>query len=230
MEVVVPLQSNIVSTIFNIFEKDEDAEDFRFLIISIKQENLNYVKARLDTSKLDLNATDSAGWSCFHHACYFGRSTDIINFFLNDYENYRKFKVPHIDFNKKNIEGSIPFDLACKHGRFKCIELLINNLKIELNNQDNYGTGLQESLRTGFHYVCYDGDPEKINLFLNSKRNIDFNAKSTKKYLGYEPGTTAIDILLSKNGHILKKLNVFIKLSNKNRYFELQSNKIVTSI
>ena len=104
-------------------------------------------------------------------------------------------KNTNLDLNIQNNYGNTAFHHACYYDHLAIVEFCIKDARLNLNIQNNDGW-------TAFHYACDNGNTSLISLFLNSNRKINLNLQSIKECDEYPIGTTAYDILKSKNINI----------------------------
>ena len=86
-----------------------------------------------------------------------------------------------------------PFHLACEKGRFKIVQLLMENtaLEIAVNAKNNLGIDLNAKSKhfntkdtggfTAFHYACQNGHSDVVKIFMENAAtlSIDLNAKDS---------------------------------------------------
>ena len=105
------------------------------------------------------------GYTYMHLAAQYGQ-TDMFEIILNQEDNK----------NPKSKYGfETPFLIACRKGHMNIALIILeksDELKIELNTQDNYGS-------TAFHTACWNGNSEIAEMIMkySPQLKIDLNSK-----------------------------------------------------
>ena len=73
---------------------------------------------------------------------------------------------PDIDVNQKNLGGDTPFLQTCVNGRITCIQLLLKDARVKVNEPDNDGY-------TPLCYTAANGYLEVIKCWIASGREMD---------------------------------------------------------
>ena len=131
------------------------------------------------------------------------------------------------DVNQQDSDGYTALSYACWHNRTEIVEILLQNKKINVNLQNNYGNSpfsvacandkRYESARlmlldprvdinlannigwSPLILACYNGYTKTVQLLISFGRNIDILKKSTKDYYGIKSGSTALDVAKQRN-------------------------------
>ena len=79
--------------------------------------------------------------------------------------------------NIKNERGETSFNLACKNGRLKIVELLMKNCDIDLNAKTNYGN-------TAFCCACFKGHTDIVKILMKNASflSINLNTKNANAH------------------------------------------------
>ena len=80
-----------------------------------------------DNPGLNVNWTDSDGWTPLHDAS-FHRHVEVIKLL---------FAHPDININVKNKDGATPFSLACERGRVSVVRLMLKDPRVDVTLSDN---------------------------------------------------------------------------------------------
>ena len=67
---------------------------------------------------IDLNAKDNGGRTAFHWACYWYRSTNVIDIMINNSESF------NLDLTARDNDGQTGFQMAQERGRTNVVNMI----------------------------------------------------------------------------------------------------------
>jgi len=117
---------------------------------------------------------------------------------------------PTIDINLKSKPfGTTPFMIACKNGSTSCVRLLLQDLRISVNEPDN-------DERTPLRQAAYYGHLDIIKWWIASKREMDLGTPGDRKtdaiQMAKGRGKTEVVTLLERFKKDACKTRVRVKL------------------
>ena len=107
--------------------------------------------------KVNVNCTDSSGWTPLHYACSEGH-LDIVRMLIADFR---------ADVNCIDSSGWTPLHYACSEGHLDIVRMLIADFRANVNCIDSCGWTL-------LHYACSEGHLDMVRMLI-AEIKVDVN-------------------------------------------------------
>ena len=130
----------------------------------------------------DVNQQNSNGQTTLYIACFLNR-VEIVRILL---------QTNNIHANLQNIYEYTPFLIACVCNKYQSVLVMIQDARVNVHWTNKNGW-------SPLICACYRKNVEIVKLLLSFGRGVSLYKKTTRDFLGYKAGLTALDIAKKKN-------------------------------